>query len=109
LTAQQSRALYRFVEIFLATGILTTAYQYLTRPEIDWKALGAAFLAALAAAAVQWLKDGNPDVTSPSVASVNQTLQTALTNPLVSVSPPKTTMPPQPRIVHVDPLEEHHL
>jgi hypothetical protein len=109
LTAQQSRALYRFVEIFLATGILTTAYQYLTRPEIDWKALGASVLAALVAAGVQWLKDADPNANSPTVESVNRTLQTALVNPLVSVSPPKATLPPQPKIVHVDPLEEHHL
>jgi hypothetical protein len=45
------------------------------------------------------------DNAPPTVAAVNRTLQTALHNPIISVPPPKSTLPPQPKIVN-DPRTE---
>jgi hypothetical protein len=78
-------------------------------PEMDPRIKEAVVGIALAAAYAinTWLTNSNPNIASPTVAAVNRTLQTALHNPIVSVSPPKARLERWPTVTRDDPHAEH--
>ena len=94
MDARTKRALYHFLAWFLGTGILTTAYQVLVTPPIDWKGLGASVVAALAVAAVHWMMESDPTVSAPTTEATSLALQVVGNNTNLSVPPPTVRVPP---------------
>lgn len=98
MTPRAQRTLWKFVEYFLGTGALLTAYQLLTQPAVDWRALGAALLAGIIAAGTKYLAESNTETAAPTTEAVNAALQ----NAAPSVAPPTVSVP-RPTLVVPDP------
>ena len=107
MDARTQRTLLRLFALFLALGGGDALVQYLinTPPSYDYRHLAGALLAAAIAAFEKYYSESNPDIASPTVNAVDVTLQTALDNPLVKVTPPTAQVPKQPTIQSADVAE----
>lgn len=105
MDARTERVLLRLFALFLALGGGDALVQYLvtTPPSYDWRHLLGALLAAAIAAFEKLYSESNPNIAAPTVAAINATLQSALTNPLVRVPLPKERLEPMPTVTDVPP------
>src|SRR2546423_13010888 len=105
MDARTERVLLQLSGIFIAGAGGDAVIQFVVGPTYDWRHL----LGALAAAAVMATREylaNTGDFAPPTVAAVNRTLQTALHNPIISVSPPKAKLERWPTVID-DPHVEH--
>lgn len=105
VSARTQRTLMWMLSVFLAAGAGDAIIQYFGDGRYDWHHLLAALVGAAIVAIQQFLQNSGANA-PPTVAAVNQTLQSALGMPLVSVPPPKQRLEPLPTITTLPP-EKH--